>query len=88
MTPSTDPRLIKAQIESIQSAVSDLSRSANRELVRVKNREIRMALASLNCAVDLLLFLVTLSSKPYLEELDRQINVVENRERYGQVQPD
>jgi len=83
MPPSTDPRLVKAQIDSVKSAIEELSRSANRELVLVKNRETRLALASLNCAVDLLLFLVTLSSKPYLEELDRQINVVENREKYG-----
>jgi hypothetical protein len=83
MTPSTDPRLIKAQIEGIRSAIEDFSRTANRELGHVENKEIRLALASLNCAVDLLLFLVTLSSKPYLEELDRQINVVENREKYG-----
>ena len=83
MAPGTDPSLIKAQIDGVKSAIEDLSRAANRELVRVENREIRLALASLNLAVDLLLFLVTLSSKPYLEELDRQINVVENREKYG-----
>ena len=83
MPPSTDPRLVKAQIDGIKSAIEELSRNANRELVLVKNRETRLALASLNLAVDLLLFLVTLSSKPYLEELDRQINVVENREKYG-----
>jgi len=81
--PNPDPRLIKAQIDGVKSAIEDLSRAANRELVLVKNRETRLALASLNCAIDLLLVLVTISSKPYLEELDRQINIVENREKYG-----
>jgi hypothetical protein len=83
MAPGSDPRLVKAQIEGVKSAIEDLSQAANKEIVRVKNRETRLALASLNLAVDLLLFLVILSSKPYLEELDRQINVVENREKYG-----
>ena len=83
MAPGIDPRLIKAQIDGVKSAIEDLSRAANRELVLVKNRETRLALASLNCAIDLLLVLVTISSKPYLEELDRQINIVENREKYG-----
>ncbi|HLD96648.1 MAG TPA: hypothetical protein VI794_02985 [Patescibacteria group bacterium] len=83
MLPNPDPRLIKAQIDGVKSAIEDLSRAANRELVLVKNRETRLALASLNCAIDLLLVLVTISSKPYLEELDRQINIVENREKYG-----
>ena len=83
MLPNPDPRLIKAQIEGVKSSIEELSRAANKELVLVENHEIRMALASLNLAVDLLLFLVILSSKPYLEELDRQINFVENREKYG-----
>ena len=83
MAPGIDPRLIKAQIDGVKSAIEELSRAANRELVLVKNRETRLALASLNCAIDLLLVLVTISSEPYLKELDRQINVVENREKYG-----
>ena len=76
----SDPRLIKAEIEALQSIVVSLGQDAWKELLEIKSKDdndpnvphIRRALVSLICAVELMNTLLLIALDPYLRELDER----------------
>jgi len=78
--PETDPRLIRAQIESVQSVIKDLSYNARSALAGIKvegeneevYRQIRSSLVSITSAIDLMNSLLIITLGPYLQELEER----------------
>ncbi|GMR18984.1 MAG: hypothetical protein BMS9Abin34_107 [Patescibacteria group bacterium] len=75
-----DPRLIRAQIESIQSVIKDLSQDARGALAKIEvegeneevYRQIRRSLVSVMATIDLMNNLLIIALDPYLQELDER----------------
>uniref|UniRef100_A0A831Z2S6 Uncharacterized protein n=1 Tax=candidate division WWE3 bacterium TaxID=2053526 RepID=A0A831Z2S6_UNCKA len=74
MSPSSDPRLIKAQLDSIQSAIGDLRRDADGAIPEIEDPQVRRALVSLSSAVDLMNTLVVIALESYRRELEERID--------------
>ena len=70
MSPGSNPRLIKAQLDSIQSAVSSLLQDANKVISEIEDPKVRRALVSLSGAVDLMNTLLVIALEPYRQELE------------------
>ena len=74
MSPGSNPRLIKAQLDSIQSAVSSLLQDANKVISEIEDPKVRRALVSLNGAVDLMNTLLVIALEPYRQELEERLD--------------
>ncbi|OGC38430.1 hypothetical protein A2V54_02445 [candidate division WWE3 bacterium RBG_19FT_COMBO_53_11] len=74
MSPGSNPRLIKAQLDSIQSAVSSLLQDANKVISEIEDPKVRRALVSLSGAVDLMNTLLVIALEPYRQELEERLD--------------
>ena len=87
MSPNSDPRLIKAEIEALQSIVVSLGQDAWKELWEIKPKDaddpntphIRRALVSLISAIEMMNTLLLIALDPYLRELDERIAELEKK---------
>ena len=70
MSPTSDPRLIKAQLDSMQSVVDDFLRDANEAIAKIEDPEVRRAFVSLSAAVDLLRTLTIVALSEYKQKLE------------------
>ena len=83
--PETDPRLIRAQIESVQSVLKDLRHDSRSALAKIEvegeneevYRQIRSSLGSITSAIDLMNSLLIIVLGPYLQELEERSEEVE-----------
>lgn len=75
MSPSSsDPRLIKGSLVSIQSLIKKLIHDANRAIPAVEDPNVRRALVSLSGAVDQLNVLMVIALAEYRQELEERID--------------
>jgi hypothetical protein len=87
MSPNSDPRLIKDEVEALHSKIVGLSQDAWKNLLEIKSKDaddpniphIRRALVSLVSAIELMNTLLLISLNPYLRELDERIAELEKK---------
>jgi len=72
MPKASNPVLVKAGIEGIQSLIKDRSQEVRRRLVKIEDPHIRQVLVTLNAEVELTNTLLQIALIPYLTELERR----------------
>lgn len=77
MPQNLDPRLIKAQIESLQSVLKGFDRDFNEARAEIKDHNVKRALISLKLAVGFMDALLQIVLEDYLQELDERIAELE-----------
>ena len=70
----SDPRLIKAGLDSTESVILDLVRGAEEAITKIEDPNVRRALVSLSSAVNLLRALTIIALEPYRRELEERID--------------
>ncbi len=70
---NSNPRLVKAEIESTHSVIREMLGKASESIVKIEDQNTRQAIISLKAAVDLIYTLTQVALGPYIQELDERI---------------
>ena len=80
MSPTSDPRLIKGQIKSLQSVMRGFDQDFENFRAKIKDQNAQRALISLKLASDMMYTLLLIALSPYMQELDERIAEIEKAE--------